>query len=137
MLDELGGPPCRPSNGVAAVLYREYTQLILVDAGLAALCYLACAPLWRAWARALRSHPWWEGAEATRIETQLEIGQGLAVAGLLGAAWFLAAAPYPAANCLGPDPWLFLRPPLVITTAYGLACFATAFGLARSSEPEN
>jgi hypothetical protein len=134
VLNELGSPPCRSLSAKAEFLYREYVQLILVEAGLAVLCYVACASLWRGWAGALRRYPRWAGADATRIESELEIGQGLALAGLLGAAWFLVGAPYPAANCLRPDPWLFLRPPLVITTAYGLACFATAFGLARLSK---
>jgi hypothetical protein len=121
-------------SATALFLYREYVQLIFVDAGIAGICYLACAPFWRDWARALRSHPWWTGADPARRETELEIGQGLALSGFIAASWFLVSGSYPAANCLRPDSWLFLRVPLVIATAYGSACFAVAFGFARRPE---
>ena len=137
VVSALGKPPCKSTSASAAILYREYVQLVLIDAGGAAICYLACAPLWGAWARTLRRHPRWASADPARVESELEMGQGVALAGALGATWFLVAAPYPATNCAWPDPWLFLRAPLVITLAYGLACFAIAFGFARGPEPKD
>jgi hypothetical protein len=128
----IGPPPCHGDLG----LYQAYVRLIVVDAVIATVCYLACTPFWGAWATRLRQLPRWAQAPPERREADLEIGQGLTLAGAIGAAWALISLdpPFVGSNCATVDPWQFLRVPLIITVVYGLACFTAAFGAARAPD---
>jgi hypothetical protein len=132
ILEALGKSPCAAHGLSGLRLYDAYVELVIVNLAIAASCYLACAPFWKDWAKRLRRHPRWARASAQQVESELEIGQGLTLAGGAGAAWILVDAPYPARACVALDPWLFLRVPLIVTVVYGLACFCAAFGSARS-----
>jgi hypothetical protein len=132
IFEALGRSPCAAQGLRALRLYDAYVEVVVVDLAIAATCYLACAPFWGDWAKRLRHHPRWARAKPEQVENELEIGQGLTLAGAAGAAWVLVDAPYPAAACVTLDPWLFLRAPLIVTVVYGLACFSAAFGSARS-----
>jgi hypothetical protein len=136
LLDALGAPPCAAASVHAVQLHRAYIQLIVVNLILAAGCFLACSPDWGVWGTRLRNLPRWAQAPPAKTETELEYAEAFTLAGALGALWFLAAAPYPADSCSTLDPWLFLRVPLVIAVAYGLACFAAASGSARGPNVE-
>lgn len=117
-------------------LYDAYIEVVVIDLLIGASCYLVCSPFWKDWAQRPRNHPRWARAKPEQVENELEIGQGLTLAGAAGAAWFLIAAPYPAEACSALDLWLFVRVPLIITVVYGLACFAAAFGFARAKTAE-
>jgi hypothetical protein len=137
LFDALGAPPCAAPSPRAVQLYQAYIQLIIADLILAAGCFLACSPAWGGWGKTLRSRPRWAQAPPATIENEFEYGEALTLAGALGVLWFLAAAPYPAINCSTLDLWLFLRPPMAISAAYGLGCFAAAFGSARASSDDD
>jgi hypothetical protein len=132
IFDVIGPPPCHGD----VELYQAYVRLIVVDAVIATGCYLACTPFWGVWAARLRCLPRWAQATPEQRESDLEIGQGLTLAGAIGAAWALVSLDplFVGPNCATVSPWLFLRVPLVITVIYGLACFTVAFGAARAPE---
>lgn len=125
-----GPPPCHGDPGP----YQAYVRVIVVDAVIATVCHLACTPFWGVWAARLRRLQRWAQATPEQREADLEIGQGLTLAGALGAAWALFGLDplFVGANCAAVSPWLFLRVPLIITIIYGLACFTAAFGAARA-----
>lgn len=134
IFEAIGPPSCRGG----ADLYQAYVRLIVVDTVVATACYLACVPFWGVWAARLRQLPRLAQATPGRREADLEIGQGLTLAGAIGAAWALISLdpPFAGSSCTTVSPWLFLRVPLIITVVYGLACFAAAFGAARAPEDD-
>jgi hypothetical protein len=133
LFDAFGGAPCPSQSPRALRLYRAYVELIVVNLVIAASCFLATSPFWADWGRRLRNLPRWASTKPEQIESELEIGQATTLTGALGTVWFLVAvAPYPTQSCSALDAWLFMRAPLAITLAYGLACLTAAFGSARA-----
>jgi hypothetical protein len=131
LFDALGEPPCAVHAHRALQLFQAYVQLVVVAFAIAALCGLACWPFWDDWSRSLRRLRCWRRMDPDQVETALEFGEALALAGLFGALWLLVA-PYPAKGCSVVVPWLFLRPTLITTVAYGFGCLAAAFASARA-----
>jgi hypothetical protein len=139
IFDAIGWPACGARKAAVQRIYGAYVQLVVVDLVIATAWFLACIPFWPAWAKRLRERPRWVGAAPAKLESDFELGQGLALVGAFGAACFLVVGyqPTSAGTCAVLNPWSFLRVPLIVTVIYGFSCFSAAFALARPPEGED
>jgi hypothetical protein len=129
-------PSCggaRTSDEVARA-WEAYLNLLLVNLAIASALFAISCRLAGRWAQRLRAETQWRDLAPDLVWSRADVGYGTLIWGAIAVLWWLIFRNdlFDAArHCSTIQTWLFLRVPLLTTTAHGFATMAAVFWAMR------